>query len=827
MYRFFSKVSIINPSDMFRVGLILFCFSFLSCARSEWISPEDILSLRGEWEFISEIPTEGAEKKNQNKQTILVPFDFTFMESYSNFDGCILLRRTLPEKIDVWMNQQIGIALDTGHTSDFAEFYLNENSKSGKIGHTGRRNPYVSGQDGRVLGTVPASAFRPGEKNYLYAKVCTIPGKPFLWRGPEISIGKAPAIFLNFGLDLSVAFLLASVYISVGLYHLLLAVRRPSDIFNLYFGMFSISFAFFHLTNNVSAELIFGSHKELQSRIDQTALMGFIGSLLLFISRFFLGKHTRLAVGMSSAYFLISFLDLFVSQDVRAFFLLMVEISMLVTLPYIMYITGNAAWKGNKDARLLLAGVGMIVIGGSHDVAVEQRIIHSILIMPYTFLVFIVGIAFILANRFVRVHNEVEELNASLEEKVKKRTADLQKSLSEVRELKQQQDGDYFLTSQLMQPLAGNYASSELVGAEILCRQKKRFQFRNWQGELGGDLCAVYSLTLKERPVLVFFNGDAMGKSMQGAGGALIMGTVFKTIVTRTQSTTEMQEIFPEQWLKRCYEELKSVFVSFDGRMLISMVVGIVDEGSGLMYFINAEHPQVVLYRDGQADFITEMGMLRKVGVDDPTEVFVVQTLQLRANDVILIGSDGRDDVQLGTNDDGNQIINEDEHAFLRDVEEAKSELVIIESLIRARGQVIDDLSLIRIAYKEDFPSVEDILDDPFQGGETASSGDNRAKERKALRTAIEEKDYIFVGSEGQKYLAKYPDDSTIYLWVSYALARLGNYDKAIDFGEVLHMRDPNHVKNREHLGKLHQKNGNKKRADLLLINKLRSNDSY
>ena len=36
-------------------------------------------------------------------------------------------------------------------------------------------------------------------------------------------------------------------------------------------------------------------------------------------------------------------------------------------------------------------------------------------------------------------------------------------------------------------------------------------------------------------------NADAMGKSLQGAGGALVMGTVFKSIIQNTISVPSFQ----------------------------------------------------------------------------------------------------------------------------------------------------------------------------------------------------------------------------------------------------------------------------------------------
>jgi hypothetical protein len=42
------------------------------------------------------------------------------------------------------------------------------------------------------------------------------------------------------------------------------------------------------------------------------------------------------------------------------------------------------------------------------------------------------------------------------------------------------------------------------------------------------------------------FNGDAMGKSLQGAGGALVAGVVIKAILTRTLLYSEYQNRYPE-----------------------------------------------------------------------------------------------------------------------------------------------------------------------------------------------------------------------------------------------------------------------------------------
>lgn len=105
-----------------------------------------------------------------------------------------------------------------------------------------------------------------------------------------------------------------------------------------------------------------------------------------------------------------------------------------------------------------------------------------------------------------------------------------------------------------------------------------------------------------------------MGKSIQGAGGALVLGAVFASLIQRTKLTRQIQEQYPEQWLKFSFVELQKVFESFEGYMMISMVLGIVNNRTGAAYFINAEHPDLVLLRHGQATFLQPVATYAKIG---------------------------------------------------------------------------------------------------------------------------------------------------------------------------------------------------------------------
>lgn len=295
---------------------------------------------------------------------------------------------------------------------------------------------------------------------------------------------------------------------------------------------------------------------------------------------------------------------------------------------------------------------------------------------------------------------KIQEYADQLEEKVKIRTSELQKTLEEVQNLKVQQDGDYYLTSLLTDPLSANTLdSNSSIFAEYRIIQKKKFQFKKWNKELGGDLCITHELILNQRPHVFFLNADAMGKSLQGAGGILVLGSVIQSIVERNKLDDQNKSVYPELWMRSTFIELHKVFESFGGSMLISLSMGLIDEEKGLMYYMNAEHPWTVLYRDGVASFIENDLLYRKIGTQGINSTIYVMMHQLYEGDFIIAGSDGRDDILLEIKD-GVRILNEDETIFLKAIEESKGDLDKIVSYLKKIGELTDDLSLLKLEFK-------------------------------------------------------------------------------------------------------------------------------
>ncbi|PJZ38185.1 stage II sporulation protein E [Leptospira levettii] len=421
---------------------------------------------------------------------------------------------------------------------------------------------------------------------------------------------------------------------------------------------------------------------------------------------------------------------------------------------------------------------------------------------------------------FVEMKEELAEHQNHLEEMVNQRTRELNDTLSEMQKMQEKQDGDYFLTSLLIKPLKGSFAKSETVSIQIFERQMKQFQFRNKQSEIGGDLSVSDSIYLMGKKYTVFLNADAMGKSIQGAGGALVMGTVFKSIITRTQKLRYMQDRHPERWLKECFQEVHNVFISFDGHMLLSAILGLVDEETGTLYYINAEHPWIVLYRDGVASFLENEHSLRKIGFTEMSgDEVVIQIYPLRPGDVLILGSDGRDDLFVG-HSGGNRMINDDETVFLRHVTEGAGDLKEICRVMMLFGELTDDLSLMRISFLEEvaYAAKESTKNNTYykmlgegiqsyRDGEwnnaifalelaLESEPDDLYCLRELSKLYMKSKDYEKAIVLANRYLQLNPGDTDFLFYIAYAHKQKRDFVLATDYAERLRYRDPKNFNN-------------------------------
>jgi hypothetical protein len=823
-----------NSLNLFLSFLFIF---FCSCSNPN--HKNGILLLNGEWEYTEKFSFDNPKEK-VIWEKVEFPLGFNGIPKLKHFSGRVAAKRKLPKEVLEFINMGIPMSLDLGQVSDVVTVYINNH----KIFQVGSEDPYRTGIYKRLIADIPFQYLHTNSDNEILITFFSDSVMPIGAYGPDIILGKSRLVYDRFYKNEMLLFAFLVVYLAVGLYHLLLSVKRPKELYNLYFGLFSISFAILGFFYSGSRDLVFVNELLLRMKIQHMILFNISTFLLFFFSQLFYEKHSKFGFFSAILSILLTIVDAIGSYEIMQYMLYSWYVLALVIVVYLIFYIVRETLKKNKDAYYLLVGVIILMLGVVNDILWNENIIRSFKVTDYAFFLFVIGIAGTLANRFVRIHNQVEELNESLERKVEERTNELQTTLKTVSDLKDIQDGDYFLISLLIEPLGGNYSNSESVSIDYLISQKKKFHFKKWDSEIGGDLVVASSIQLGGKPYTVFLNGDAMGKSIQGAGGAIVLGTVFKAVLTRTQYSDSGINKFPERWLKECFLELQNIFVSFDGSMLVSSVIGLIDDSSGLLYYINAEHPSLVLYRDGKAEFLdSNLEIFRKIGIGGIEGKLVVRTFQLQNGDILISGSDGRDDILLGLDLDGGRVINDDENLFLRSVEVGDGDLNRIKEQLLSNGELTDDLSLVRIEFKI---SRNDILnqtgqdnlfsnlEEKYQTGEKDSILSEMDKTlidfpenlhylKSYAIFCLKEKKYKRGAELCERYIELSPTNIEFIYLLSYALKKCNQLAYAADMGERCRLRDPRMIKN-FNLADIHRLNKNLSRA-IKIINEVLAQD--
>ncbi|XDD48774.1 SpoIIE family protein phosphatase [Leptospira sp. WS92.C1] len=424
--------------------------------------------------------------------------------------------------------------------------------------------------------------------------------------------------------------------------------------------------------------------------------------------------------------------------------------------------------------------------------------------------------------------------------KILEKNREISENMQQIQNLKEKQDGDYFLTSLLLDPLIAKKTTNGPIQIEFALNQYKKFEFREKQYELGGDYLSAFDLILQGKRFKAFVNGDAMGKSIQGAGGALVLGAVYNSVIIRSRMDPDSANRSPERWLKDCFTDLQKVFETFNGSMLVSAVLGLIEEETGTLYYLNVEHPWLILYRDNTASFIDPETHFYKLGVGGINGQVYVRVFAMKPGDKIFCGSDGKDDLILNESFDGKRKINEDENEFLRRVEEAKGKLPEIEKLLLSVGRFSDDYSLLSIEYSITDSQTKD--QDRFSKAKKAALSKDFAGALKIYKNSPEGESY---SSEDLKLLARLydkigdfskalqcafeaidlePANHELLFYTSLLTKRV--YSKTKDpnllkkgeeLSERFRLRFPDHVKNLIHLADIYRLRGNLSRASYLI----------
>src|SRR5690606_37006443 len=212
-------------------------------------------------------------------------------------------------------------------------------------------------------------------------------------------------------------------------------------------------------------------------------------------------------------------------------------------------------------------------------------------------------------------------------------------------------------------------------------------------------------------------------------------------------------------------------------------------------FFVSGEHPEPVLYRKGHATFIKPKFQVSKLGFLLGEARFGVDVFRLRPGDVMICGSDGRDDLMLTGADAFHPEMNNDETLFLKHVEAGDGNLEKIYEQTGKAGTLTDDISLLRVEYVGVTESAPDDLK-PETALELAVQGRALNREGKFAETAE------ILGAAGQQICQAGPRGErtdrayeTLLIQLLKACVRLDRFSEGRELAEPFVESNPGNVR--------------------------------
>lgn len=226
---------------------------------------------------------------------------------------------------------------------------------------------------------------------------------------------------------------LYGVYLFFGLYHAFLFLKRRQTYYNLYFAAFSVMLSVHLLayTYPVYQSVQNSAYIMFAGYISQPFALGFF---LLFLQSYFYQDNkipkplfAALAANAVAALFILVMPYRFYQTALFAWYILALPQAL-----YIVYFVISILRKSLPDAWALSAGLFAGLVSVVWDIIDSVYFHTQIRMIPVGQLIFILVLVGIQATRFSRVHNEAESLAHELEERVKRRTNELERAWNDL-----------------------------------------------------------------------------------------------------------------------------------------------------------------------------------------------------------------------------------------------------------------------------------------------------------------------------------------------------------------------------------------------------------
>lgn len=769
-------------------------FIFLILSPSIFAGPLPVI-LDGDWQITKVRWNETLSDSLENRQFILLSksplsdISTALDLNKSTFRAVVLQKYFFIDEASWNAGDKDSFTLFLPGISNVFELYLN-GQKFFQRGEIIENRITKNGYGTNISVILNRSILNQG-RNVLHIRIASPPGEKIEFERirNNIPINIDLTSNLKFNLEVKLEFFFIFFYTIFGLNQLVFYFKNKKDKYHLLFSILILSLA---ISSYVSSS-IFDSYDLdpfLQSKLHFLFLYLIPIWLILFLEKIFENKIKFLGTIFIVIYFTLSLSNWLLPRSFVFHLFLLWQYSLILPLLYSLVLLWKALVNLSPDAKKIAIGYMIAIFCAAMDL-IETDFMNgfqTLQITKYGISFFVFGLGLILTNRSLQNKNESENIRNSLEKNLTATSNELKVAQDLIVALKQRQLIDFYSASQLLKKLINTKVSSKNLIVDCYLKQQKEFLLNNSKFEIGGDLIILDRISLGDKSYFVFANADALSKSIQGAEGAIIFGVLFHFFLKRTHnSNSSLSNLHPETWLFEWYKQLKELFEQFEDKYRLSMILGLLDEERGIVYFLNLNHPQVILFREEVALFLEEKPQMEKVEFNTFSAFPRISIFKLKANDSLFIGSDGKDSLVVKDPAVERKWFNEDETQILRRIEESKGDMKSLLHMLQRFGSFFDDFSILKLQW--------------------IAENDDKKKStvplKKELATSIRAKNWNRAISIGEILAEMEPLDEKIQFYLSYSYRKIRNLNLSFRWAEKIFLRNPNFLRNLIHLAEI------------------------
>lgn len=483
----------------------------------------------------------------------------------------------------------------------------------------------------------------------------------------SFSIGKTDYLDANFMLLRSANLIWLGVLLVMTFYHLLLYFFRRKQKSELYFGLvcalitlrfivFGDHYLYLYLKNHTDWFTFAVQSKTYYITTLLLIPLGLIHTWALY-PKYIQLRFVMIAFGIAGFYALfVLFLPFRIFSDSIFFY----QFFLIVFALYFLSALVRAFWAKEQDSTLQFLGIIVMLLAGINDGlhTLGIEIFQQSEVLPQAFGIFLLLQFIILARRFTKAFNEVEDLTANLEKRVTDRTQEIAQQKEEIEQinttLNERQGKLEYAYSQIKDSVV--YASRIQNAilphdSEINESFKDAFIFYSPRDIVSGDFYwlstvekvnLIEAMQFGEQPQLsIVVAADCTGHGVPGAFMTVMANDFLNEIILHdkitnpTQILTELDRKIVENLGRKTQEHQPT-----DG-LDIALVVW--DKSNNTLQFAGAKN-SLYFVRDGEIQEIKASRFSIGSNSFGLTKTFDTHTFQVQTGDIFYLYTDGFQD---------------------------------------------------------------------------------------------------------------------------------------------------------------------------------------